>query len=88
MTDPVNHPPTALIGEVDANARHPTRPATVAMMSAPPLYASAAGMRGRPRAAFAIQGAYHPDGLWTIPRASGTCEGNWLALSAALRIGL
>jgi hypothetical protein len=27
-------------------------------------------------------------GLWTIPLASGTCDGNWLALSAARLIGL
>ncbi len=35
-----------------------------------------------------FKGSYQLGGLCTIPRASGTCEGNWLARSAARRIGL
>jgi hypothetical protein len=64
-------------------------PACIANMFLPPLFASAAGMRGRPSGRpLRFKGGYQLVGLCTIPRASGTWVGNWLARSAARRIGL
>lgn len=64
-------------------------PACGATMFVPPLFASAAGMRGRPSGRpLRFKGSYQLVGLCTIPRASGTWVGNWLARSAARRIGL